>query len=128
MLEEDNEQLLVCELHHVQLAMPKGEEEAARDFYGGVLGFREVEKPDHLKARGGCWFRSGSVDLHLGVDPDFRPAKKAHPAFVVSSLARLGERLEGAGHEIVHDTQILGYNRFYSADPFGNRLEFLEPV
>lgn len=119
---------LVHGLHHIQLAMPKGEEAAARGFYCDVLGFDEVEKPDHLKPRGGCWFESGNVVFHLGVDSDFRSAKKAHPAFVVRSLAELKTRLESANYQIVYDTQIFGYNRFYSNDPFGNRLEFLEPA
>lgn len=117
---------MITGLHHVQLAIPEGAEDEARDFYGGVLGLREIDKPPHLRSRGGCWFRSSTVEVHLGVDPDFRPAAKAHPAFIVDSLDYVGERLAEAGYEIDHDTQISGFNRFYSADPFGNRLEFLE--
>lgn len=106
--------------------MPEGAEGEARDFYGGVLGLPEVDKPSDLQSRGGCWFRSSPVEVHLGVDPDFRPATKAHPAFIVDSLDHVGERLANAGYEVDGDTQVSGFNRFYAADPFGNRLEFLE--
>jgi catechol 2,3-dioxygenase-like lactoylglutathione lyase family enzyme len=119
---------VVVALHHVQLAMPKGEERAAEEFYGRLLGFERVSKPSHLEQRGGCWFAANGVNLHLGVDPQFVPARKAHPAFVVKSLTALKQRLEAAGIEIVWDTQIPGFERFYAGDPFGNRLEFMEPV
>lgn len=118
----------VVGLHHVQLAMPKGQEAAAESFYSGVLGFERVPKPSHLEARGGCWFRSQGVEFHLGVDEDFRAATKAHPAFVVDDLAAVRSRLEAGGYEIVLDTQIFGFERFYVDDPFGNRLEIMEPV
>lgn len=117
---------MITGLHHVQLAIPEGTEDDAREFYGGVLGLQEVDKPAHLQTRGGCWFRSSTLEVHLGVDPDFRPATKAHPAFLVDSLDHIGGRLKEAGYEVDHDTQISGFNRFYSRDPFGNRLEFLE--
>lgn len=117
---------LITGLHHVQLAIPEGTEDVAREFYGGVLGLKEVDKPSQLQARGGCWFRLSTLEVHLGVDPDFRPATKAHPAFLVDSLDEVGRRLADAGHEVDHDTQISGFNRFHSRDPFGNRLEFLE--
>ena len=117
---------MITGLHHVQLAITEGTEDDAREFYGGVLGLQEIDKPAHLQSRGGCWFRSFAVEVHLGVDPDFRPATKAHPAFLVDSLDHVGERLVEAGYEVDHDTQISGFNRFYSRDPFGNRLEFLE--
>jgi catechol 2,3-dioxygenase-like lactoylglutathione lyase family enzyme len=119
---------VVLALEHVQLAMPAGQEDAAEEFYGGVLGFRRVEKPPHLEARGGCWFEANGVNLHLGVEANFVPARKAHPAFIVSSLDEVKLRLEGAGAEIVIDTQIGSYERFYTNDPFGNRLEFMEPI
>jgi catechol 2,3-dioxygenase-like lactoylglutathione lyase family enzyme len=119
---------LILALDHVQLAMPRGREADAEAFYCGVLGFEIVPKPPHLAARGGRWFRSAGVSLHLGVEADFAPARKAHPAFVVGSLRDVQARLEAAGVEIVRDTQIEGYDRFYAADPFGNRLEFMEPV
>jgi catechol 2,3-dioxygenase-like lactoylglutathione lyase family enzyme len=111
--------------HHVQLAMPAGGEAEARAFYAGVLGFEEVPKPPHLAGRGGCWFRSGSVELHLGVEEPFAPARKAHPAFLVDDLEDLRPRLQAAGVEPVVDTQLAGDDRFYAHDPFGNRLEFI---
>ena len=114
--------------HHVQLAMPVGGEEAAERFYSGLLGMERIPKPEHLAGRGGCWFRApeGAVELHLGVEEDFRAARKAHPAFGVDGLAELRQRLEEAGIEIVEDTQLEGHERFYASDPFGNRLEFIE--
>lgn len=114
-------------LHHVQLAIPSGGEEESRAFWGGVLGLEEVEKPAVLAARGGCWFRGGGLEVHLGVEDDFVPARKAHPGILVSGLARLGEALEAAGVEVTWDQEFPGHDRFYAADPFGNRLEFLEP-
>ena len=108
--------------------MPRGREAEAEAFYCGVLGFAVVPKPPHLAARGGRWFRANGVSLHLGVEAEFAPARKAHPAFVVNSLAEVQSRLEAAGVEIVWDTQIEGYERFYAADPFGNRLEFMQPT
>jgi catechol 2,3-dioxygenase-like lactoylglutathione lyase family enzyme len=117
---------VITGLHHVQLAIPEGAEEEARDFYGRILGLQEVDKPADLQSRGGCWFRSSGVEVHLGVDPEFRPAAKAHPAFIVDSLDQLGERLGDAGYLIDIDTQLSGFKRFHSADPFGNRLEFLQ--
>lgn len=116
------------EINHVQLAMPAGQEEAAIRFYNGVLGLTVIEKPEPLRGRGGCWFGSAHVQVHLGVDRAFTPARKAHPAFVVSSLSALQRRLEDAGVEVVRDTQLGGYERFYAADPFGNRIEFMERV
>lgn len=115
-------------LNHVQLAMPAGEEAAARHFYEGILGIPEVEKPRHLARRGGCWFERGSLKVHLGVDADFRPAKKAHPAFTVKNLASLIQRLKNEGFEIVEDEPLAGYDRCYIADPFGNRIELMEPT
>jgi catechol 2,3-dioxygenase-like lactoylglutathione lyase family enzyme len=115
----------VVSLHHLQLAIPPGGEEAAREFYGELLGLDAVPKPGHLAKRGGCWFKGPEIDLHLGVEPDFRPARKAHPAFVVRDLDSLRLNLERAGTEIVDDTQLEGHERFYAFDPFGNRLEFI---
>ena len=117
-------------LHHVQVAMPAGREDEARAFYAGALGMDEVEKPEHLRTRGGCWFRSedGSVEIHLGVEEDFRPARKAHPAILVDALGELRARLVEAGYEVRDDTQLEGHERCYGFDPFGNRLEFLEPL
>ena len=117
-------------LHHVQVAMPAGREVDARAFYSGVLGLVEVPKPENLWARGGCWFRSedGSVEIHVGVEQDFRPARKAHPAILVDGLGELRARLVDGGYEVQEDTQLEGHDRFYGFDPFGNRLEFLEPL
>ena len=113
--------------HHVQLAMPEGAEEEARRFYGGVLGMAEVPKPEALAKRGGAWFRSGEVELHLGVEADFRPARKAHPGIRVDALAELAGRIEAGGVEVRWDDAFPGHRRFYVDDPFGNRLEFIEP-
>lgn len=115
-------------IDHVQLAMPRGEESAARSFYHGLLGIPEVPKPPALAARGGCWFEDGPVKVHLGVDPDFRPARKAHPALRVEDLPGLVARLGEAGVAVVDDEPLAGYFRVYVDDPFGNRLELLEPT
>jgi len=109
---------------HVQVAAPAGCEAQARAFYGGVLGLAEREKPPVLAARGGCWFDAGAQQLHVGVEADFAPARKAHPGFVVDDLEALRERLREAGQEPQDDETIPGTRRFYAEDPFGNRLEF----
>jgi catechol 2,3-dioxygenase-like lactoylglutathione lyase family enzyme len=114
-------------IDHVQLAMPAGGEAAARAFYGDLLGLPEVPKPPPLAARGGCWFESGPVKLHLGVEQDFRPARKAHPALVVADLPALRRTLDGAGVEVVDGEPLDGQDRMFAFDPFGNRLELLEP-
>ena len=114
-------------LHHVQLAMPRGEEDVARSFWSGVLGMAEVQKPPALAARGGCWFRIGGLEPHLGVEDPFVPARKAHPGLLVQDLRRLAGVLEGAGRAVLWDDDFPGHDRFYADDPFGNRLEFLEP-
>ena len=112
-------------LDHIQLAMPRGGEPDARRFFADLLGMSEEEKPEALRARGGCWFRSGTCVVHLGVDPDFAPQRKAHPAFVRADLHALAERLSAAGYPVSWDDAADGRVRFYSADPFGNRIEFL---
>ena len=114
-------------IHHVQLACPAGSEPALREFYGGVLGLAELTKPPVLAARGGCWFRGHGIELHLGVEEDFRPARKAHPGLLVRDLAGLIERLRAAGHAVAEDEPLPGYLRVYVDDPFGNRLELMEP-
>lgn len=114
-------------LHHVQLAIPPGAEDLCREFWGGVLGMTELEKPPVLAARGGCWFRGGGLEVHLGVEEDFSPARKAHPGILVRSLNGLAKRLEEHGHEVIRDDDFPGHERFYSFDKLGNRLEFLEP-
>lgn len=113
-------------LHHVQLAMPAGEEDRARAFYGGVLGLSEEPKPANLARRGGVWFGNGSLRLHLGVEADFRPARKAHPALLVVGLTALAERCRAAGFPPVTDEPLAGFDRVYVFDLFGNRLELLE--
>ncbi|MBA4045093.1 MAG: glyoxalase [Erythrobacter sp.] len=115
-------------LDHVQLAMPFGEEELARRFYSGLLGIPEVPKPPHLAKRGGCWFERGSLKVHLGVDLGFCPARKAHPAFIVTDLASLVARLKDGDVAVDEDEPLPGFNRCYASDPFGNRIEFLEPI
>jgi catechol 2,3-dioxygenase-like lactoylglutathione lyase family enzyme len=125
-VEEQGDDVYV-RLHHALLAMPPGEEDAARSFYSGVLGMTEVEKPPGLASRGGAWFRAGGVELHLGVERDFRPATKAHPAVVVEDLDDLAARLSAAGQDATWDDEFPGHRRIYASDPFGNRLEFLQP-
>jgi catechol 2,3-dioxygenase-like lactoylglutathione lyase family enzyme len=118
----------VLSLDHLQLAMPRGREAEARAFYGDILGLRELTKPANLAVRGGVWFALGTQQLHLGVEDDFRPAKKAHPAFQVRDAGRLRGQLEQAGYSPYEDEPLAGYTRFYVADPFGNRLELMEKV
>ncbi|WP_406265555.1 glyoxalase [Actinacidiphila glaucinigra] len=119
---------MITALDHVQLAAPPGSEEILRAFYAGVLGMSEVPKPPVLAARGGCWFATGAVQLHIGVEADFRPARKAHPGLRVSGIEAYAERLESRGAAVVWDSDLPGHRRFHTDDPFGNRLEFLEPV
>ena len=115
-------------LDHVQLAMPAGQEALAREFYVGILGLAEVPKPANLAKRGGAWFESGTLRVHLGVESEFRPAKKAHPAFLVQRLDAITQHLQQAGVAVVSDEPLEGYHRIYISDPFGNRIELLEPV
>lgn len=117
---------MLLALHHVQLAMPKGQEAAARAFYSGVLGLTEVAKPPALQARGGAWFESALLRVHLGVETPFAPARKAHPAFQVASLAATMAALDAAGIAWRRDIDLPGLNRIYVDDPFGNRIELLE--
>jgi catechol 2,3-dioxygenase-like lactoylglutathione lyase family enzyme len=118
----------LLQLDHIQLAMPENGEDEARHFYGALLGLAEVAKPANLKKRGGCWFESGPIKVHLGVEKDFRPARKAHPAFLVEGLAGLVARLEQAGVATRRDEPLPGYDRVYVEDPFGNRIELMERV
>lgn len=112
-------------LHHVQLAIPVGSEDEARSFWVGVLGFEEIAKPPALAKRGGAWFRRGEVEIHCGVEDPFVPARNAHPGIEVSDLDTFAELLTDAGFLVQLDALFIGYRRFYSVDPFGNRLEFL---
>jgi catechol 2,3-dioxygenase-like lactoylglutathione lyase family enzyme len=113
-------------IDHVQLAMPAGREADARAFYGALLGIPEREKPPDLARRGGAWFENGAIKIHLGVEADFRPARKAHPALLVRDLRRLVERFGAAGVAVIDDP-LDGFDRVYVDDPFGNRLELMEP-
>jgi len=112
-------------LDHVQLAMPPGAEDRAVDFYEGVLGIPRIPKPPELASRGGCWFERGPARVHLGVDDDFRPARKAHPALVVSHLDELCRTLEEAGHAARRVEDVPGRPQWYVDDPFGNRIELV---
>jgi catechol 2,3-dioxygenase-like lactoylglutathione lyase family enzyme len=118
--------MFVLEIDHVQLAAPPGCEEAARDFFGRLLGLEEIEKPEPLRSRGGCWFKLSSAELHIGVEPNFRPARKAHPGFTVLGVQDLFNKLDQAGVSCVWDEAMEGVRRFYADDPWGNRLEFSE--
>ncbi len=112
-------------IDHVQLAMPAGEEETARTFYRDILGMIEIPKPAELAKRGGCWFESGSVQIHLGVEVDFRPARKAHPALRCADYDQLTAKLRSAGIEMTPDALIPGVRRCHISDPFGNRIELI---
>lgn len=113
-------------IDHVQLAMPAGEEDRARSFYSGLLGIPEAQKPEILARRGGVWFERGPLKIHLGVERDFRPARKAHPALLVQDLRSLVRRLGEAGIRVIEDDTLPVRDRVYASDPFGNRLELLE--
>jgi len=117
----------VIGIDHVLLAMPAGAEAQARAFYTGVLQLTEKVKPAALAARGGAWFTNGTIEVHLGVEKDFRPARKAHPAFVVRDLPGFIARARQQGCEIAEDEPLPGYARIFIYDPFGNRLELIEP-
>jgi catechol 2,3-dioxygenase-like lactoylglutathione lyase family enzyme len=106
--------------------MPAGREAEAREFYQGILGISERVKPAELAARGGCWFEDGELKVHLGIEKNFAPARKAHPAFLVDDLAGLTAALTKAGYPIAHDKPLEGYDRIFVDDPFGNRIELME--
>jgi catechol 2,3-dioxygenase-like lactoylglutathione lyase family enzyme len=112
-------------IDHVQVAIPVGGEEVARQFYSGLVGLVEIPKPADMAGRGGCWFAVGALQLHLGVEAEFRPAKKAHVALACGDLARLRARLDAAGCPVKDDVPVAGRARFFSEDPFGNRIEFV---
>lgn len=113
-------------IDHVQLAAPARGEKQARAFYGGILGLEEIVKPKSLQSRGGLWFKSGNVHIHIGIDEYFTPAKKAHPAIQVKSLSTLKQHLINEHIHVIVDHRLPGAERFYVEDSFGNCLEFLE--
>jgi hypothetical protein len=119
---------VITAVDHVQLAAPPGSEDRLRAYYAGVLGMTEIPKPPPLAARGGCWFQAGTVQLHLGIEEDFRPARKAHPGLLVTGIECYGARLAARGAPVHWDEHLPGFRRFYSEDPVGNRLEFLQPL
>jgi hypothetical protein len=119
---------MITALDHVLLAAPPGSEPELREYYTGALGMTEIPKPAGLAARGGCWFTAGSVVLHLGIEDPHRPARKAHPGIRVSGIHAFADRLAAHGAAVVWDDGLPGHTRFYSDDPVGNRLEFLEPL
>jgi len=119
----------IVAIDHIQIGMPEGREHAARAFYIEALGFVEMQKPAALASRGGAWFESGNVRLHLGVDNDFHSARKAHPAFVVDDLDQFIERIQEAGYEVDTSQPALdGYVRAHVYDPFANRIELMEKI
>lgn len=120
--------MAVISIDHIQLAMPKGREDEARAFYHNILGVPEVPKPAELSGRGGAWFERGTVKIHLGVEDNFRPAKKAHPALIISNLDELVSSLRSQGYEIVYDKSLLNVERAFTHDPFGNRVELIQHV
>ena len=115
---------MIAGIDHVQIAAPPGCEEEARRFFSGVLGLEELPKPEPLAARGGAWFACGPHQLHVGIEPEFAPARKAHPALAVDDLDGLAAGLQDAGVPVTWDTDLPGARRFYAQDPWGNRLEF----
>lgn len=126
MVPRQNGVVRVLRLDHVQLAMPAGAEADAVAFYEGLLGIPHVPKPDHLAARGGCWFEDRDLKVHLGVDSNFRPATKAHPAFLVDDVRGMAVAVAAAGFDVHDDEPLDGFDRVYVSDPFGNRIELLQ--
>ena len=116
---------MIRALYHIQLAHPAGAEAAMRSFYCDLLGMTEIPKPAPLQGRGGFWASAAGLGVHFGVDPDFRPATKAHPAFVVADLDAMARRLTTAGHPVIRDDSLPGIRRFFTTDPVGNRIEMM---
>ena len=119
---------MIVALDHVQLAAPPGSEQQLRAYYADILGMTEIRKPPVLALRGGCWFQSGPVQLHLGIEEAFVPAKKAHPALRIQGIHAYAEHIAALGAPVTWDHDLPGHHRFYSTDPVGNRIEFLEPI
>ena len=118
----------ILSIDHVQIVIPVASEDRARAFYSGILGFTEVAKPVEMAERKSIWFVAGGANLHLGIEPDFHPAKRAHPAFVVKDLAAILAACERAGLSTKPDTSFNSFRRVHVFDPFGNRLELMERV
>ena len=116
----------VVGIDHVQLAIPAGGEEEAASFYGGLLGMTPLPKPEPLASRGGLWFAAGGVQIHLGIEEDFRPARKAHPALIVTELDQLMTRLQDEGVEVRSGATVMGRLQRFVDDPFGNRIELVD--
>lgn len=112
-------------IDHIQIVAPPGSEDIARSFYSELLGMTELPKPENLRVNGGCWFQCGLQEVHIGHQSDFTPAKKAHPGFTVNAPERLKSTLQSAGYTIDEELPIEGRSRFFTHDPFGNRLEFI---
>jgi catechol 2,3-dioxygenase-like lactoylglutathione lyase family enzyme len=119
--------MAIRRIDHILIAMPAGREAEARAFYQGMLGLTELPKPDELAGRGGCWFSSGTVTVHLGVDRNFVAAGKGHPGFIVDGLAEMERKLKQAGYRVTEDEPLPGCDRRHVHDPFGNRIELIEP-
>ena len=117
---------MISGIDHIQIAMPEGEEARARAFFTGILGLCEVPKPASLSGRGGCWFDCGAQEVHLGVEEGFKPAKKAHPAFLSYDLDAMRAMLDAAGVDVTHQPDLPGARRIFVEDPFGNRIELIE--
>ena len=115
-------------VHHVQVSCPAGSEDLLRAFYGDVLGMTELTKPPVLAARGGVWFRSGTAEIHCGVEEDSQPARRAHPGLICTDLDSAAAACTSAGHEVSWDENFPGFRRCYVSDPVGNRLELLQPL
>jgi catechol 2,3-dioxygenase-like lactoylglutathione lyase family enzyme len=118
--------MAILSIEHIQIAIPMGSEDRARAFYAGILGFVEVEKPAIMAKRNSIWFRAGSVSLHLGLKPDFHPAKRAHPALVVDGMDQVLTACQSANITVKPDVSFNGFRRVHIFDPFGNRLELME--
>jgi catechol 2,3-dioxygenase-like lactoylglutathione lyase family enzyme len=116
----------ILNIDHVQIAIPIASEDRARAFYSGILGFTEVAKPPQMSERKSIWLVAGAVNLHLGIELDFTPAKRAHPAFVVEGLDKILAACDRAGISTKPDTSCNGFRRVHVFDPFGNRLELME--
>lgn len=113
-------------IDHIQLAIPEKSEQLCHQFWIAILGFDELEKPENLRSRGGAWFQNGGVEIHLGVEKSFRPAEKAHPAFAVDQITLLADSLKANDHVVLWDISIPRRRRFFTTDPVGNRIEFMD--